>query len=153
MELSRMPVHEHSANLFNGAGTCSNDPPFTVGSYWTTGKHIFNGTIDDIRIYNRALSDAEITTLYHDKKEVNSKDPAALGFQHFFKCMKGGDNVDIGDTVTVKACLDACKKAGAAGCWWLDGTGGFPRTCNLCKKDLSTSLRCSCHKQPILFAL
>jgi hypothetical protein len=66
------------------------------------------------------------------KDEASKNNPGALGFQQYFKCMKDGDAVGLGDTVTAKGCLDACKKAGGAGCWWLDGTGGFPRGCNLC---------------------
>ena len=44
-----------------------------VGNYTTTiGAHIINsesyfeGKIDDIRIYNRALSEEEIQALYHE---------------------------------------------------------------------------------------
>ncbi len=34
------------------------------GTYRTTPGHFFNGSLDDVRIYNRALSAAEITALY-----------------------------------------------------------------------------------------
>jgi hypothetical protein len=60
--------------------------------------------------------------------------PAALGFQHFYKCPSDADVDRLGDTVTPDACLAACEaRAGAAGCWWLDGTGGFPRECRVCR--------------------
>jgi hypothetical protein len=36
----------------------------TVGSFMSSGDRYFNGFIDDVRIYDRALSDAEIRALY-----------------------------------------------------------------------------------------
>lgn len=60
--------------------------------------------------------------------------PEAFGFRHFYKCPNDADVLRIGDTVTPQACLKACEnQARAAGCWWLDGTGGFPRQCRVCK--------------------
>jgi hypothetical protein len=34
------------------------------------------------------------------------------------------------------ACTDAWPNV--VGCWWLDGTGGFPRTCNGCSTLVPT---------------
>jgi hypothetical protein len=60
--------------------------------------------------------------------------PAALGFQQFYKCPDGPDVDRIGDTKTAGACLAACEaRKNAAGCWWLDGTGRFPRQCRVCR--------------------
>ena len=60
--------------------------------------------------------------------------PEAFGFRHFYKCPNDADVLRIGDTITPQACLKACEThARAAGCWWLDGTGGFPRQCRVCK--------------------
>jgi hypothetical protein len=60
--------------------------------------------------------------------------PASLGFHHFYKCPADADVDVLGDTVTPKACLTAClTRDNAAGCWWLDGTGGFPRQCRVCR--------------------
>lgn len=60
--------------------------------------------------------------------------PAALGFQQFYKCPDGSDVDPIGDTITAGACLAACQaRKNAAGCWWLDGTGPFPRQCRVCR--------------------
>jgi hypothetical protein len=36
-----------------------------IGANWSSDPIYFNGKIDDIRIYNRALSDSEISELYH----------------------------------------------------------------------------------------
>ncbi len=58
--------------------------------------------------------------------------PQALGFNRFYKCI--GDVESLGDTVTPRACLAACEQHGhVAGCWWLDGSGGFPRQCRVCR--------------------
>ncbi len=60
--------------------------------------------------------------------------PADLGFIHFFKCPSDRDTTRVGDTVTPDACLRVCQShPGAVGCWWLDGTGGFPRECRICR--------------------
>jgi len=60
--------------------------------------------------------------------------PEALGFQHFYKCPSDADVTHLGDTKTPQACRTACEAhLNGAGCWWLDGTGGFPRECRLCR--------------------
>jgi len=37
----------------------------SIGS-WLTGGSFFKGSIDDLRIYNRALSAADVSALYHN---------------------------------------------------------------------------------------
>jgi len=64
--------------------------------------------------------------------------PESLGFRHLYKCPDDRDVLRLGDTGTAEACLAKCtavsKKTGAvAGCWWLDGTGGFHRDCRVCR--------------------
>jgi hypothetical protein len=60
--------------------------------------------------------------------------PEVFGFEHKYKCPFDFDVLRLGDTKTPEACLKACEQhPGAAGCWWLDGTGGFPRSCRLCR--------------------
>ena len=63
--------------------------------------------------------------------------PVSLGFEQFYKCPNTqalDDVLDLGDTLTPSACLSACKKQNTvAGCWWLDGSGGAPRDCRVCK--------------------
>lgn len=54
-----LPISNNNANLFIGARH-SND-----GSSYTDG---WRGSIDDIRIYNRALSAAEVQALYNAEK-------------------------------------------------------------------------------------
>ena len=48
-------------------GTTTNDQPLTMGSA-TTSSWFFDGIIDDLRIYNRALSATEISVLYNNSK-------------------------------------------------------------------------------------
>ncbi|MDD4410029.1 MAG: LamG domain-containing protein, partial [Candidatus Pacebacteria bacterium] len=38
---------------------------------WTNMQHYFNGSIDDVRIYNRALSQSEIMNLYNNGKIIH----------------------------------------------------------------------------------
>jgi hypothetical protein len=51
LPLAKWPTHSYSA-----IGT---HPTFPTTYYW-------NGVIDDIRVYNRALSDEEVQSLYHE---------------------------------------------------------------------------------------
>ena len=44
-------------------GDLSNSDPLTIGSFVVSPFYYFNGSINDVRIYNRALSQAEITAL------------------------------------------------------------------------------------------
>jgi hypothetical protein len=46
-----------------GANFCSN-APLMIGSWWQGDPYYFNGRIDEVRVYNRALSTAEITQLF-----------------------------------------------------------------------------------------
>ncbi len=67
--------------------------------------------------------------------------PEALGFLHFYKCPSDADVDRLGDTGTAANCLAACQaRPQAAGCWWLDGTGGFPRECRVCRTLPPTKL-------------
>ena len=43
--------------------------PFKIGS-WETGQY-FNGSIDEVKIYNRALSADEIRNLYEQRDEIH----------------------------------------------------------------------------------
>ena len=42
-----------------------NGGPVTIGNQWVTSDQYFNGQLDDVRIYNRALSASEIKQLYN----------------------------------------------------------------------------------------
>jgi hypothetical protein len=56
-----------------------------------------------------------------------------LGFKQYWKCPDDTDVTVLGDTATMTACWSACEKEGGAGCWFLDGTGGFARECRVCR--------------------
>ena len=60
--------------------------------------------------------------------------PEALGFMRYYKCPSDKDVDRLGDTGTAEACLAACAaRSHGVGCWWLDGTGGFPKQCRICR--------------------
>ncbi|MFN5647474.1 MAG: LamG domain-containing protein [Sphingobacteriales bacterium] len=46
-----------------GAELCDSDP-FRLGVWWKGDPFFFNGKVDEFRVYNRALSDAEVRLLY-----------------------------------------------------------------------------------------
>ncbi len=59
-------VHLDGVAVSRGEGppnlSSNNTSPLTIG--WAEGPAFFNGELDDIRIYNRALSDSEVLQLY-----------------------------------------------------------------------------------------
>jgi len=52
-------------SVLPGAPTASTPNSFNIGAHAGSAGQDFSGTIDDVRIYNRALSEDEITRLYH----------------------------------------------------------------------------------------
>jgi hypothetical protein len=69
---TRYDIYIDGEHFSNGIGPASNGAgntaPLTIGSI--EGAGFVNGTIDDIRIYNRAFSEEEVLALY--KKEASS---------------------------------------------------------------------------------
>ncbi len=61
---------ENSKNIY-GNYKISNKP-FTIGAWIDDGAGYLKGKMDDIRIYNRALNETEIQTLFNDKNIVAS---------------------------------------------------------------------------------
>lgn len=68
--------------FINGSSVASNssvmdngNPPHYIGQYANIGDNPFDGTIDDVRLYNRALSPSEIQQLYNATKPVAGYDP------------------------------------------------------------------------------
>ncbi len=75
---SNLTVYAYKdGQLLSSTGTLSwtlnTDNEFYIGRHYAGGTHIFNGKIDDVRVYNRGLSDAEINTLYRsDQTKINA---------------------------------------------------------------------------------
>jgi hypothetical protein len=49
--------NEPGANLCSGA-------PLIIGSWWEGAPAYFQGSVDEVRVYNRALSQSEITQIF-----------------------------------------------------------------------------------------
>jgi hypothetical protein len=58
-------IYNHGGNSENAAINTPFGQNVYIGKYWNN-DYSFSGCIDDIRIYNRALNESEIQTLYHD---------------------------------------------------------------------------------------
>lgn len=58
-----------TTTLFNTMNACSN-AGVQIGSWWRNDRQMFNGFIDDISIYNRALSQEEVLALCPGKNVV-----------------------------------------------------------------------------------
>jgi hypothetical protein len=65
--------------------------------------------------------------------DAAAADAARLGFQQYYKCGDDNDVKSLGEKGSMGACMAACQaEPQAAGCWYLDGTGGFARDCRVC---------------------
>jgi hypothetical protein len=62
-----------------------------------------------------------------------AKEARSFGFKQYWKCPDDSDVTVLGDTKSLQACWSACQAQGGAGCWFLDGTGGFARECRVCR--------------------
>jgi len=56
--------------------------PQTIGAYWSNGQYPFDGLIDDVRIYNRVLSDAEIESLFRTKPNDSVQITVTSGYNN-----------------------------------------------------------------------
>ena len=56
-------------NSTNAGYTCTGDSAqIWLGTYRTSAQHFLNGSMDNVRIYNRALTADEVTTIYNSEK-------------------------------------------------------------------------------------
>jgi hypothetical protein len=58
---------------FEGQVRKNNQDPFHIGSYGFAGGYFVDGTIDEVAIYNRALSEAEIKNNYNSTTPVRPR--------------------------------------------------------------------------------
>jgi chitodextrinase len=56
----------------------SNLSPVRIGSNISGGSNYFDGSLDDVRIYNRALSTQEVLDIYNDTGSVTDTTPPAI---------------------------------------------------------------------------
>lgn len=99
-------------------GTCdstielvSQTEPLYFSSSYPGAQEYLKGMIDEVRIYNRALSAAEMLSLYYKVNPPVIKGSAPWGTAHSVVCR----NVTIGDEVTLpttKSSAWDCEKAG-----------------------------------------
>jgi len=82
---------------------------FFIGGRGPDLDQFFNGSIDDLRIYNYALDPVEIAYLYHDVTEetvcVNSDDPALKAFDFDGNCV-----VDLSDLALFASNWLTCQR-------------------------------------------
>ncbi len=65
--LTKLYVNGNLVNQTNfTSGSIYFNTKLTIGTFTSSGISYFNGFEDDIRIYNRVLSDSEIQALYHE---------------------------------------------------------------------------------------
>ena len=59
-----------------------NDQPVRIGN-WGSLDRPFNGTIDEVAIFNRALSDYEIGQLYRNTGRLRGNEAGLVGYWNF----------------------------------------------------------------------
>ena len=64
MYINGQQVGTIGGDLSPGGQIYNNDDPLTVGSN-SANQFYFNGKLDDLRIYDRALSEIEVQKLFH----------------------------------------------------------------------------------------
>ena len=52
-----------NGNVINLSSSTSQ---WTMGTYWNSGSYDYTGALDDVQVYNRALTPAEVTLLYNN---------------------------------------------------------------------------------------
>lgn len=57
----------------NGWNTSVNSNTFWLGSLFSPSASLFNGTVDDLKIYDRALTQAEVTSLFTNNTLLSSQ--------------------------------------------------------------------------------
>jgi hypothetical protein len=73
-----------------GLGSTSNADPLLIGTTVNADERNINGAVDDVRIYNRALSAAEVKTIYNEgvgtvigKSQANKVSNGLVGYWSF----------------------------------------------------------------------
>jgi hypothetical protein len=84
-------VSAYSASL-------SNSNPFRIGIYSTAVANMFNGSIDEIRMYNRTLSASQIQLIYQNQTDRIHHDTTRAG-ENWSACVTPNDGIENGITV------------------------------------------------------
>jgi len=86
-------IFNYSSGYFNGTNNLSG----VIGNSY---PYFFNGSIDEVRIYNRTLTQAEITTLYNNKFTSNATIVNSSGLVAYYDFQNSDGNatrlVDVG---------------------------------------------------------
>jgi hypothetical protein len=83
-----------------------NAQPIQIGYYATAGGYVWNGSIDQVRFYNIALSSSNITALYNETAATASTldFPAGAGCVAGYTFDTNADNVGFDTTTDVSTC-------------------------------------------------
>ena len=110
-----------SINISSEGGSIDNPSNFTIGaiSGGKFGGQNFGGLIDDVRIYNRLLSQAEVTALYELEKP---EEPFEVIEGNFSWAQAKADAEERGGRLAV---LNTAEQANAANTY-LDSLGSWP---------------------------
>jgi len=104
----------HNASIANPGNVLLNSYQFTIGSYGHGGDWFFNGSLDEVRVWNRSLTPAEVEMHYRsslNKYTQNAwffdfkNETLPVGIYNYTLYTSGGYRKDASsETRTVKVC-------------------------------------------------
>jgi hypothetical protein len=100
----------------------TSNPRMVIGSQTYNLNYSFNGTVDDVRIYDRALSDEEIALLYEGRTNVLSNESTGAGDIWQVKAIPvdsfgmNGSSIDS-NSVTILGDCDASRPCSSGFCF------------------------------------
>jgi hypothetical protein len=83
------------------SGSATNSWTFEIGKMAQVKVNMLNGSVDDFRVYTRALSAAEVKKIYQMKASAVSKTPATFGTMVNKSGLVGWWTFDVGTTSTI----------------------------------------------------
>lgn len=129
----------------------SNSAPVVIGNYFG-GSQRFNGKIDDVMIFNRALSHAEIDTiLYGNWHELNQEpDPLSGPVAKYYFNGNANDETGNGHNGTVEgATLDTDRFGEPNRCYSFDGINDYITIDDTSSLDIQKSLSLCAWVNPV----
>lgn len=112
-----------AATNFNNGALLNNDVPLLIGNE-RMYSDIFVGSIDDVRIYNRALADTEVQQLYVIESEPNPIDEGLVVYLPFNG--NANDESENGNNGTVSGAILTTNRFGIPNsAYYFGGNGSY----------------------------
>lgn len=108
---SQLKLYQNGSlvNSISASGSITNsNVPFNIGYTPFTGNNFYTqGTFDDVTLWDKTLSAAEITTIYNSTCGINTSDPNLKLCYEFNQGVAGGANSGITSFIDTKGNINA----------------------------------------------